>query len=75
MSRGQAVSLVACAALAGVAIASVPRGAGLGLLAAGGAAGYVVGLWLVRGERRGAARDHPLDSIALPALLARSCRC
>ncbi|HEY3448148.1 MAG TPA: hypothetical protein VGK67_17455 [Myxococcales bacterium] len=70
MGRGLALSLVVCAALSGAAIASVNRGAGLGLLAAGGAAGSVLGLWLVRSPgmlRRG--RGHPLEAIAVVGVL------
>ena len=46
MGRGQALALVACAALSGAAIASVVRGASGGLLAAGAAVGLVVGGWI-----------------------------
>ncbi|MGC4117054.1 MAG: hypothetical protein QM765_21335 [Myxococcales bacterium] len=69
MGRGLALSVVACAALSGVAIVSPLRGAGLGLLAAGGAAGLVVGLWLA-GPGRRRPKVHPLELMAVAGVLA-----
>lgn len=79
MGRAATVSLVVCAALSGAAIASVFRGAGVGRLAAGCAAGYVVGLWLARcqeasGESRPAVpygrEGSSVDRFAVLGLLA-----